>query len=214
MARKLRIVAVSDTHNCHREIDIPDGDILVHAGDISIEGNVEDLRDFNDFLGELPHRHKIVVCGNHDFCFERQPAEARAAITNAIYLQDSGVEVEGLKFYGSPWQPWFYDWAFNLPRGEPLRDKWALIPEDTDILITHSPPQGHGDKTFRGDYAGCEDLLRRVEEIKPKYHVFGHIHEGYGVTSGAHTTFVNACICTVEYRPTNKPIVFEITTGD
>lgn len=209
MHRKVKIVAISDTHNLHWKMKIPEADILVHAGDISMEGKLADVRDFNEFLGQLPHRHKIVICGNHDFCFERD-SRARELITNAVYLQDEAIEVEGVKFYGSPWQPWFFDWAFNLPRGKALADKWAMIPPDTDVLITHGPPLGVGDLTMQGDRAGCADLLARVQEIKPRFHVFGHIHEGYGVTKDEHTTYVNACSCTIEYRATNAPIVFEV----
>lgn len=209
MPSVIRIVAISDTHDMHDRISIPDGDILVHGGDISMRGRVEDIQAFDRFLGRLPHRHKIVIAGNHDFCFEREPVRAREAITNAIYLQDEAVTVEGIRFYGSPWQPWFFDWAFNLRRGAPLREKWALIPPDTDVLITHGPPLGHGDRTSRGEDVGCADLLARIAEVRPRLHVFGHIHEGYGVTRDDHTTYLNACCSTLRYRPTNMPIVFD-----
>jgi len=208
MPRTVKIVAISDTHNLHSHLAIPPGDILLHAGDISMDGKLDDVRHFDNFLAQLPHRHKIVICGNHDFCLEHTPF-ARESIRHGIYLQDEAVVVEGIKFYGSPWQPWFYDWAFNLPRGRPLAAKWAMIPDDTDILITHGPPLGHGDMTSHGEKAGCADLLERIQQIKPRFHVFGHIHEGYGITKDAHTTYVNACSCTVDYRPTNAPIVFE-----
>lgn len=203
-------MAISDTHNCHGKLEIPDGDILIHAGDMSMQGSLQELRWFDAFLGRLPHRHKIVISGNHDFGFERTPTEARAAITQGIYLQDEAVEIEGLKIYGSPWQPWFCNWAFNLRRGQPLAEKWALIPDDTDILVTHGPPRRQGDLTHHGERVGCVDLMRRIREVRPRYHVFGHIHEGYGVTRDEHTTYVNACICTLDYHPTNPPIVFDV----
>jgi len=214
MAGTLRIVAISDTHNLHRKIRIPDGDVLVHAGDISMEGDLRDVEAFDAFLGTLPHRHKIVICGNHDFCFEREPLAARSRIRHATYLEDAGLVVEGVKFWGSPWQPWFFDWAFNLQRGPEIAEKWALIPDDTDVLITHGPPRGHGDRTTHGDDAGCDDLLRRIEEIRPKAHIFGHIHEGYGVTRNQHTLFVNASTCTVNYRASNPPVVLEYSIAD
>ena len=116
--------------------------------------------------------------------------------------------IENIKFYGSPWQPEFYNWAFNLARGKVIREKWDLIPEDTDVLITHGPPLGHGDITLGGEFVGCKDLLEVIEKIRPKYHIFGHIHENPGCTKNEHTTFINASTCTLSYNPTNAPIVF------
>lgn len=208
--KNLKIVAISDTHTKHHRLEIPPGDLLIHAGDFTNRGSLKDVEVFNEFLGTLPHRYKIVIAGNHDFCFERQPSEARALLTNCIYLEDEGVEIEGVRIYGSPWQPEFHNWAFNLKRGEALAQKWALIPEDTDILITHGPPYGYLDKVFLGGrQVGCEDLLQRVKEIKPKYHIFGHIHEAAGIDSNGHTTFINASSCTFAYKPKNPPILLE-----
>lgn len=189
----VRIVCVSDTHGGHWKLDVPAGDVLLHAGDISTRGTLEAVEDFDRWLGTLPHPHKVLICGNHDFCFERQPDEAVRRITNAVYLQDSGITIGGLKVWGSPWQPWFFDWAFNLPRGPELAAKWALVPPDTDILLTHGPPLGIADTTFRGYAVGCADLLERVRQVRPKLHVFGHIHEAAGVCQSEHTLFVNAC---------------------
>ncbi len=201
------IVAISDTHGMHTEVSIPDGDILVHAGDLTRRGRLEDAREFDAFLGRLPHKHKIVIAGNHDFCFEEEPEKSRAAMRNCIYLQDGTATVEGIRFYGSPWQPWFYDWAFQRPRGPQMKEKWDLIPEGTGVLVTHGPPLGFGDMTARGEAAGCEDLLEAVMRIKPRLHLFGHIHEGYGRTSTGGTEFVNASVCDVAYRTVNKPAV-------
>lgn len=190
----LTIVCVSDTHGTHRELTVPDGDVLLFAGDLSNHGFPEDVSEFDDWLGTLPHPHKVVICGNHDFTFERDPADARRRIRHATYLQDSGVEVAGLKVWGSPWQPRFFDWAFNLDRGPDIAAKWALIPDDTDVLITHGPPAGILDRTSRGEAAGCVDLLWRVQELKTKLHLFGHIHEAAGVVETPDTLFVNASI--------------------
>jgi predicted phosphohydrolase len=187
-----KLVCVSDTHSYHARTVVPDGDILVHAGDITRHGSLEDVESFDAWLGALPHRHKVVICGNHDFCFQEQPAKARAFITNAIYLEDSGCEVAGLTFWGSPWQPWFGGWAFNLPRGEDLAKVWAKIPARMDVLITHGPPEGILDTTNRGDVVGCRDLMDRVRVVKPRLHVFGHIHEAAGLAELDGTTFVNA----------------------
>jgi predicted phosphodiesterase len=155
----MKIISISDTHGLHPSMKIPDGDLLVHAGDLTRHGTLDDVREFNTFLGTLPHPHKIVIAGNHDFCFEDYRMDCEDALTNCIYLQDQEVTIDGVRFYGSPWQPWFYDWAFNLDRGPEIRAKWDLIPEGIDILITHGPPYGIGDLTTRGDNAGCQDLL-------------------------------------------------------
>lgn len=192
MPSTLRIVCVSDTHARHRYTEVPDGDILIHAGDITRKGSLEDVESFNAWLETLPHPFKIMICGNHDFCFQEQAQEARQRITNAIYLEDSGCEVAGLTFYGCPWQPWFGGWAFNLPRGDALAQIWARIPDRVDVLITHGPPEGILDRTHRGDAVGCRDLLARVREVKPRLHVFGHIHEAAGQVEIDGTIFVNA----------------------
>jgi Icc-related predicted phosphoesterase len=126
------------------------------------------------------------------------------------YLLDEELELEGLKFYGSPYQPEFCNWAFNLPRGPQLARKWAKIPDDTDVLITHGPPGGILDRVAGGELVGCNDLRKRVKEINPKLHVFGHIHEAYGWHWEDKTIFVNAANCDLGYNPINKPVVVEI----
>lgn len=194
------IVCVSDTHGRHGNVVVPDGDVLVHAGDLTYDGGFDDVSRFDDWLATLPHRYKVVVCGNHDWCFQRSPAEARRRLRHAVYLEDEAAVVEGLRFYGSPWQPWFLDWAFNLPRGPELAAKWAMIPDDTDVLVTHGPPAGVLDLTKRGDRTGCVDLLDRVRAVRPKLHVFGHIHEAAGVAREGDTLFVNASAYTTASR--------------
>jgi Icc-related predicted phosphoesterase len=207
-----RIVCLSDTHNRQGQFDVPDGDILVHAGDLTGRGTLREITAVNEWLGRLPHRHKIVIAGNHDFLFEEENLLARSLLTNATYLQDSEVSADGVKIWGSPWQPWFHDWAFNLRRGEALREKWELIPEDTDILITHGPPMGILDETASGERVGCEDLRDRLAAMSapPGLHVFGHIHEAYGIERAPRTTHVNASICDLGYRPVNPPIVIDL----
>jgi Icc-related predicted phosphoesterase len=187
----MRIVCVSDTHGYHSLTDIPDGDILVHGGDLTRSGTLENVEEFNRWLGGLPHRHKVVIAGNHDFCFQERPSEARARLTNAIYLEDSSCEIEGLTFYGSPWTPIFYDWAFMLSDPD-LAPKWALIPVGLDVLVTHGPPLGILDLANRGAHTGSSTLLQRVAEVRPRLHVFGHIHEAAGRTDIDGTTFLNA----------------------
>lgn len=201
---------LSDTHSRHQKLAVPDGDLLIVAGDVSSHGHLDEVRDFDRFLGRLPHRHKVVIAGNHDFCFEREPLSARALITNATYLEDEGCCVDGIQIWGSPWQPWFHDWAFNLPRGAALREKWDLIPVDVDVLVTHGPPHGFGDLCYDGRRVGCEELLVRVRELQPRLHCFGHIHEGYGVYHDGDTVLVNASTCNLRYHPVNPPVVLDI----
>jgi Icc-related predicted phosphoesterase len=209
----MKFVLVSDTHAFHDNLYIPGGDVLIHAGDLTHMGELNDVVAFNDFLGTLPHSHKIVIAGNHDFCFERIPGEAIPLLTNATYLQDSAVTIDGVKFYGSPWQPWFGDWAFNRHRGSHIREKWELIPGDTDVLITHGPPFGYLDKTYHERHVGCRDLMATITRLKPKLHVFGHIHEAYGIAQNQHTTFVNASICNLDYDPANRPVEYNWSQG-
>ena len=205
----VKIVAIADTHNLHRALTVPAGDILVHAGDMTSRGTKEEVEEFNDYLGGLPHRHKIVIAGNHDLCFEREPELSASLLTNGMYLEDEAITVNGIVFYGSPWQPAFFNWAFNLERGPEIREKWDLIPEGVDVLVTHGPPFGYGDETARGEKVGCRDLLAVVQRRKPRAHIFGHIHEGAGIYSSAHTKFINASCCDRWYEPVNAPVVFE-----
>ncbi len=191
-------------------LTIPEGDVLIHGGDFTSRGSVHDVIDFNTWLGTLAHPTKIVIAGNHDFLFERDPGLARSLLTNATYLEDSGTTVGGLAVWGSPWQPRFFDWAFNLDRGAPLEAKWNLIPAATDVLVTHGPPMEILDRTRRGEPVGCEALARAVLRVKPKLHVFGHIHEGYGELVRDGIRYVNACSCDERERLVNAPVVVEL----
>ena len=235
----MRIVCISDTHSLHGGMshEIPSGDVLIHAGDISNRGGEKDVTEFIHWFQNIKgFDEKIFISGNHDHCFERvnQPhhkgdydwlhnlmSPENLSQSDVTYLEDSFITIESdefsrpIKFYGSPWQPWFYDWAFNLPRmGEELLEKWNNIPTDTDVLITHGPPNGFGDlvNNWRqpNTNVGCELLRNRIEEINPLVSVFGHIHEGYGVELGNKTLFVNASICNSGYSPINKPIIIDL----
>jgi len=205
----MRLVLLSDTHDLHDRIVVPDGDVLIHAGDSTGRGTPEQLAEFAAFFRAQPHAHKIVIAGNHDFGLERQPGLG-AELFGDAYLCDAEANVAGLRIWGSPWQPWFYDWAFNLRRGAPLREKWALIPEGIDVLVTHGPPHGILDRTIRGDPVGCEELRLAVERVRPRLHVFGHIHEAYGTMHDGTTLFVNASTCTLVYSPDNEPVVVDL----
>lgn len=213
----MRIVCISDTHGKYKKIKhIPDADVLIHAGDSLGVGGTYNLGILNEWLGTLPHKHKILIAGNHDWCFQNQPEEARATVTNAIYLEDSGISIGGYHFWGSPWTPRFHDMAFNLDRGEPLKTVWQRIPDNIDVLITHGPPAGVRDTVvtpFGEEQVGCVDLRSRLFELRNlKAHVFGHVHEGYGseVWENMGLRFVNASTCNGRFQPSNLPIVFDL----
>jgi predicted phosphohydrolase len=206
-----KIVCISDTHETHWDLKIPDGDILIHTGDSTFMGDYSSIYDFNKWLGTLPHKHKIIISGNHDWMFERAPKKIKDTITNAIYLQDSEITLEGLRIYGSPHTPQFGNWAFMPLRGsQEIKDKWNLIPEGLDILMTHGPPHGILDVNPDNYHCGCDDLLEVVRKVKPKLHIFGHIHHAYGRYKTKDTMFVNAAICNEAYKPVNKPIILEL----
>jgi predicted phosphohydrolase len=205
----LRIVVISDTHGLHERIAVPDGDVLVHAGDLTARGRREELEAFNDWLGGLPHRHKLVIAGNHDWVCARKPRLTPQLLSNATYLCDKQVVIDGYQFYGCPWQPRFFDWAFNLDPPQ-LRQVWARVPDGIDVLITHTPPQGVLDSTVRGVAAGCAELAAALPRIRPRLHLFGHIHEAYGQRAEGSTTFANASCCTLDYRPINSPLIFDL----
>jgi predicted phosphohydrolase len=210
----MRLVFISDTHT-HRNISLPNGDVLVHAGDATSSGTMHEVIQFLEWFSAQPHAHKIFIAGNHDWLFEREPNLAAMLLSehpDLVYLQDSGVEIEGTRFWGSPWQPAFYDWAFNLPRkGVRLREAWNKIPMGTDVLITHGPPYGALDQVGGGEHLGCEELKIRRAAVKPRVHVFGHIHDSYGVAYAGSRVLVNASICDEEYRPLHRPIVVDIS---
>jgi predicted phosphohydrolase len=197
----------------HDELALPDGDVLVHAGDFTDAGSLEEIRVFGEWFARQPHSHRVVVAGNHEFAFQEDPAAARAALGDVHYLEDSGVSLEGIRIWGSPWQPDFGRWAFMLPRGDLLRDKWQRIPQETDVLITHTPPQGYGDSVPGFGPVGCADLLGRLGVVRPHVHVFGHIHEGYGSFELGSTRLINASTCDASYRAVNAPIVFDLPSG-
>lgn len=206
----MRIVCISDTHNKHRQCNIPEGDLLIHAGDISSRGRIEEIIEFDQWMGTLPHSDKIIIAGNHDFLFERNPLLARSLIRNAHYLEDSGIVLKGFKIWGSPITPWFFNWAFNRWRGTQIKKHWDKIPDDTDILITHGPPKGILDQTFSKSKVGCSQLMKAVLRVQPKLHIFGHIHEAYGEVWQNGTHFINASLLDIKYRPVNASVVIDL----
>lgn len=205
----MKLTFFSDTHRKHDKLQFTGGDVLVFCGDLTSRGNLKDVASFASFTDKLDYQYKIIIAGNHDFCFENHDKEEAEKIfkdSGLIYLNDSGIEIDGIKFWGSPIQPWFHDWAFNKKRGEEIQKYWDLIPKDTDILITHGPPFGILDLCYHGDRVGCSDLLKKVQEIKPRVHAFGHIHECFGTIEQDGTIFVNACNLNEKYIVSNPPI--------
>lgn len=193
----------------------------------------DDIRTHNSSPSPLSSRNGsvgeiICIAGNHDITLQPEtyasnwktfhpingPLDTnitRGLLTNCTYLQDASHVSNGIKYYGSPWSPEYgYGWAFNLKRHE-IHQKWDLIPSDTDVLITHGPPLGRGDLCFTGTRAGCVNLLQQVQNrVQPRIHLFGHIHEDYGVTSDGTTLFINASNCSLKYTPDNPCIVIDL----
>ena len=209
----MKLVLISDTHTMHEDLILPQGDILIHSGDFSGRGKPHEVEEFFGWLERQSKnfKHIVFIAGNHELSFDYKSTWVVDAIkslpTNVHYLEDSEIIIDDIKFYGSPWQPEFFDWAFNLPRGKKLEEKWEMIPNDTDVLITHGPPMYILDYTLRNMInVGCLALYNKVIQIKPKLHVFGHIHEGYGIKEQDGTMFVNASSATARYELINKPI--------
>ncbi|CAA90405.3 UPF0046 protein T07D4.2 [Caenorhabditis elegans] len=237
----VRFVCIGCTHGEQFDISkLPPGDVLLVAGDFTSCGLPNEVHNFNKLLGKLKYSYKVVIGGNHECTFddtflklkqESEPKEmalkqallsaihsdskggisAKDLLSNAIYLEDNVIELFGITIYGTPWQPKVDNWAFNLSRGQQLLDKWNLIPAGVDVLLTHTPPLGHGDMMNNGQRMGCAELLNTVfKRVRPKYHVFGHIHEGYGCTTDGYTKFINCCMCNENLDLKNEPVIFDI----
>jgi Icc-related predicted phosphoesterase len=216
----VKLVIISDTHNRHDQIKVPDGDVLIHCGDATMMGQVVEVGRFAGWLAGQPHKYKIFVPGNHDIGFEQNPNVMKSILPgHVVYLEDRGIEIEGVKFYGMPWVPKFQEWAFMLPRGsELMQHKVSLIPDDVEVLITHGPPRGILDlSSYGNENAGCDDLLTRVIRLSSlKVMCFGHIHTSYGRIAGGgfnpagDSEFINAAICNDAYEVANEPQVVEI----
>ncbi|WKZ60540.1 MAG: metallophosphatase domain-containing protein [Cyclobacteriaceae bacterium] len=207
----MKIVCISDTHGRHRDVQLPFGDMIIHAGDVSAGGTESQVKDFLMWFSEQEFRYKIFIAGNHDFLFEHDLETAKGLIPeNVIYLQESSITIEGHKIYGTPITPYFLNWAFNRHPGEDIEKHINKIPSDIDILISHGPPYGILDINVNGQHCGCPALLSKVEEIKPKLSVCGHIHENYGQIQNGKTTFVNASLLNEKYRHQNTPITIQL----
>jgi Icc-related predicted phosphoesterase len=210
----MRIVCISDTHSLHDHIpELPDGDVLIHAGDLTGSGSIPKGFEAIEWLGSLPHSYKLLIAGNHDFCFEDYGPWMREQCEKCgvIYLEDESTVIKGVKFHGSPWTPFFRDMSFNASPNL-MAEKMALVPSNTQVLITHGPPRGVFDYVPQDDlHVGCLSIDARLPFLKKlRLHVFGHIHEGYGMKEQDGVIYANVSTCTVNYRPTNAPIVIDI----
>lgn len=204
----MRICCISDTHGQYRRVSVPKCDLLIHAGDITGFGFKDEVLDFNDWLGSLPVTHKVVIAGNHDGWFFNKTEEL---LTNGIYLENSPVKIDGLTIYGSPMTPTFGDWYFMADRGEDIKKYWDKI-EMCDILVTHGPSYGVLDsiKNREHNHLGCEELAKAVKQVKPRLHVFGHIHSSHGQVRTGKTICVNASVLDEYYAIAYKPIMVNL----
>jgi hypothetical protein len=220
-----RIVAISDTHQLHSQVTVPEGDILVHCGDFTNRGTEAAIESFLTWFVAHPHEHKVFIPGNHEEGLEKGASRIRCmalvqkyldANPNLIYLENTWEYVNGIKFYGSPNTPWFHDWAWNVHRGPALAAVWAKIPDDVEVLITHGPAYGIldlvNDFTARDPHQGCADLLERINNLKDlKLHLSGHLHyQGGEQTIVNGRIHANAAICDDRYKTVHNPIVVEI----
>lgn len=221
----MKIVAISDTHELHQNVLLPEGDILIHCGDFTNTGSNRAIKNFLSWFSSQPHKYKCFIAGNHELGLERGTSKKSKQdliesfinlCDNFYYLENNSITIENINIYGSPHTPFFNNWEFNLQRGEEIAQKWSQIPDETNVLITHGPPYMILDETpgnilYPGKHVGCQDLLNRIDHFKYlKAHIFGHIHHSYGTFHVNGTTFVNASTCTERYAPINPPIVLEI----
>jgi Icc-related predicted phosphoesterase len=228
-----RLVCVSDTHLQH-DFTIPDGDILVHAGDLTFQGTVPEVARAVNWLhgtriGQA-FKDVVVIPGNHDWLAEKDPGLIKRMMLDAglTYLQHEPATIQGLKFFGSGYTPRFYDWALNVKRGPDIARLWAQIPEDTAVLVTHGPPHGRldnvkeSDDSGYGDYGrppvryinkhvGCADLRDRIVRLKSlKAHIFGHIHRPGMVKGADGVVYINASTCNEQYKAVHQPQLLDL----
>lgn len=209
----MRIVAISDTHTLQNQVILPDGDVLIHAGDLTGRGRYHEFVEVAIWLEKLKDKfkHRIIIAGNHDFGFQDHKIRSQEAFDrDVIYLEDNYAVIDGVMIYGSPWTLPFYNWAFMKPEEE-LVHEFAKIHICTDVLVTHSPPFGILDKNAEQMHCGSVALYDRVKELAQlKHHIFGHIHASYGVETIDDVTFHNVCSLNEQYRYANAPHIIEV----
>lgn len=207
------ITVIGDTHGCHHGLKLPPADMLIHTGDVTAYGTEPELYDFLEWFIRQPFKYMVFVGGNHDICLDRiNPPFVDELPVNVHYLNNQSVSIEGMNIYGSPVSPFQAGMAFNKYRGDDINKVWQSIPSNTNILITHTPPLGIMDND-----KGCEMLRKRVEQINPQLHLFGHIHEGHGEYQCDKTHFVNSAlsnnpdfIASADYWIVNNPVLLKL----
>ncbi len=221
---RVRLVFISDTHEQHEAVRVPECDVLVHCGDITGIGDLDALRRFSEWCAKLrdDRRFKeiVAIAGNHDCSLDlacrigprdvRDEALAMFSNYGIDYLEDEARTIAGLSFYGSPWTPRFFDWAFSIDDEAQDEEIFSRIPDRLDVLVTHGPPREILDAAYDGRHTGSKALRHAIERVRPRVHAFGHIHEQYGRLEQGGTTFVNASTCTLHYTPTNPPLVLDL----
>lgn len=217
----MKIVTMSDTHCIHEymKYKVPDGDVLIHAGDFTSNGSEKQIEHFVKWFEKFPHKHKLVICGNHELKYSENTKGIRSFFPSSIKLiHDRSIIIDGLKFFGQPRTPRFFDWGWMYERGLEAEQVWSKVPDDTDVLICHGPPLMCGDKcpdhmdpwTKRDVHVGCPEQAKRLHQLKVRYVICGHIHESWGVHQFNETTkVVNTSICTGDYRADNPCFVID-----
>ncbi|MFD1094244.1 metallophosphatase domain-containing protein [Salegentibacter chungangensis] len=208
----MKLICIADTHNKHQHLDLPAGDVLIHAGDFTESGTRGECLEFLKWFSGQPHTHKILIAGNHDFYFEKLNAQELNEIlpSNIHYLNDSGITIDEVSFWGSPITPGSGRWAFNRDRGDAISKHWQRIPKDTQVLITHTPPYGIMDRIKSDTSVGCSDLLKKVKSVQPKIHIFGHIHENYGLEKKSDIRYLNCSVLNETYTFFRPPSQVEV----
>lgn len=218
----MKIVCISDTHGMHHNIQVPDGHVLLHAGDMSSRGLPDELVSFAEWMSKLDHEHKLVVCGNHELLVDgRCDLMTKFLAGYGIqFIHQKLITIDGFSIYGESRTPEFFDWGWMYKRGSEAKAIWDELPMSIDLLLCHGPPLGFGDKCpdirdrTKMVKVGCEHQLEALNRVKPKYVVCGHIHESYGVYKTVWGHVINASICNGKYEPINRPIVIDTTTGE
>lgn len=216
----LKIVSISDTHEKHRQLIIPECDILIHSGDCTNRGSLLKLYDFCTWIAQQPARHKVLVYGNHELGFssgsKRQEAVDTPKQFGINYLENSEIVIDGIKIYGSPITPFYFDWEWNVNRGSEIAKVWSQIPNDTNILITHGPPHGildlvEEDFCETDQHQGCEELRKKVDQLSNlKLHVFGHLHGNNQLIELNNKIFINAAMVDDKHRIIREPVVIDL----
>ena len=232
----MKITFISDTHTYmydknYKELILPEGDVLCFTGDIMSSGHNEgEILHFLNWFSKQPFKYKIFIAGNHDRLFETQPLIVNEIISKyqdygIVYLKDSFFVYEGIKFYGTPYQPFFCNWAFNVKDFDKLVFIYQQIPDDVDVLLTHCPPYGILDQSHKSNYRNLDgeehlgsmelkEVLaeKSLKKCNPRVVAFGHIHgDGGKMINIDNTIYINASLCDEFYEPTNKIITIELT---